>query len=227
MPGIKDDDAEGWEDAKQKLQNLFSIQSPRAGKGSCTKKQKTTVYKGNSRWTAQRKKKQLEALAKEAEKMPVLTTFFTTPSLPPDLYQLSNSELPKEGDFDLDLSIDNYGNFDIELFDYCYAEIEKELESQGELIGEEEANSLYKESVDTDQWDVEANDSESGRLPMDDISEADHVREWFDEEDAHIWVHTDILDIIKMHMKEVKKFHTPCAFKAFTNLTSVMQYTKL
>jgi len=131
----------------------------------------------------------------------------------------------------------------MELFEYCYAEMEKELESQGELIREEEADELYgvspddsksvrcidtpQESVDPDQWDVEADDSESERLPTDDILEANHVHEWFDEEVAHIWAHTDILDIIKMRMKEVKKFHTPHAFKAFTNLTAVMQYIKL
>jgi len=102
----------------------------------------------------------------------------------------------------------------MELFEYCYAEMEKELESQGELIREEEADELYgvspddsksvrcidtpQESVDPDQWDVEADDSESERLPTDDILEANHVHEWFDEEVAHIWAHTDILDIIKM-----------------------------
>jgi hypothetical protein len=131
----------------------------------------------------------------------------------------------------------------MELFEYCYAEMEKELESQGELIREEEADELYwvspddsksvrcidtpQKSVDPDQWDVEADDSESERLPTDDILEADHVHEWFDKEVAHIWAHTDILDIIKMCMKEVEKFHTPHAFKAFTNLTAVMQYIKL
>ena len=35
----EEDDAEGWEDAKQKLQNLFSIQSPRAGEGSCVREE--------------------------------------------------------------------------------------------------------------------------------------------------------------------------------------------
>jgi hypothetical protein len=55
----------------------------------------------------------------------------------------------------------------------------------------------------------------------------DDVREWFDEDDEASGSPVDILDIIKMRLKEVKKFHTPHAFKAFTELTTVMQYVKL
>jgi hypothetical protein len=133
-----------------------------------TKKQKTLrnpVYRGDSRWTDQRKRRKLKSLAKEAETMPALTTYFTVCYLseknkqtltramqrqpkrprslspPPDLYQLSDSELLAEED--LDLHIDDHGDFDIDLFDYCYAEMEKEIDGQGELIGQEEADTLY------------------------------------------------------------------------------------
>jgi hypothetical protein len=40
-------------------------------------------------------------------------------------------------------------------------------------------------------------------------------------------VAVDILDIIKRCLKDVKKIHTPRAFKAFTQLSAVMQYIKL
>lgn len=56
----------------------------------------------------------------------------------PDSYQLSDSDFPVEGD--LDIPVPDYGNFDIEFFDYCYAEMEKELDQQGELIGDSEAD---------------------------------------------------------------------------------------
>lgn len=55
----------------------------------------------------------------------------------------------------------------------------------------------------------------------------DDVNEWFDEDDEASGSPVDIPDIIKMWSKKVKKFHTPCAFKAFTELTAVMQYVKL
>jgi len=55
----------------------------------------------------------------------------------------------------------------------------------------------------------------------------DDVCEWFDEDDEALRSPVDILSIIKMQLKEVKKFHTPHAFKAFTELTTVMQYVKL
>jgi hypothetical protein len=51
---------------------------------------------------------------------------------------------------------------------------------------------------------------------------AEPVHKWFDDEDdENLWVNTDIIDIITMHLKEVKRFHTPCAFKAFTDLTAL------
>ena len=63
-----------------------------------------------------------------------------------------------------------------------------------------------------------------------DINEPDLAKaavsahEWFDEEYD---VAVDILDIIKRRLKDVKKIHTPRAFKAFTQLSAVMQYIKL
>ena len=81
-----------------------------------------------------------------------------------------------------------------------------------------------KESVDPDQWDVE---SETENVPTEDILAADSAHEWFDKEQDNTWAQTDILDILQICMKEVKKFHTPCAHKAFADLTAIMQYIKL
>jgi hypothetical protein len=81
-----------------------------------------------------------------------------------------------------------------------------------------------KESVDPDQWDME---SETENVPTEDVSAADSACEWFDEEQENTWAQTDILNIIQICMKEVKKFHTPRAFKAFSELTAIMQYIKL
>jgi len=66
----------------------------------------------------------------------------STPS--PDRYQLSDSEIP--GDKDLDLSFDEdhvAAALNLEIFDFCYAEVDKELDGKIELIGEDEANILY------------------------------------------------------------------------------------
>ena len=162
-----------------------------------------------------------------------------SPSPAPDLYQLLDSEQPNEGD--LDLPINDHGDFDSDLFDYCFTEMEKELNGQSELIGQEEADTLYgvsnadlrvstftdvclKESVELGQSGTE---SDTENLPVENVSEADAVREWFDEEHENTWAQTDILDIIKMCMKEVKGFRTPRAFKAFADLTAIMQYIKL
>ena len=81
-----------------------------------------------------------------------------------------------------------------------------------------------KESVEPDQWDVE---SKTENVPTEDVSAADSACEWFDEEQENTWAQTDILDIIQIRVKEVKKFHTPRAFKAFADLTAIMQYIKL
>lgn len=51
--------------------------------------------------------------------------------------------------------------------------------------------------------------------PIDDAMGAD-VCQWFDEDDEESGP-VNILDVIKLWLKEVKKFHTPCAFKAFTD----------
>ena len=47
----------------------------------------------------------------------------------PDLHQLSDSKLLREDDLDL--------------FDYCFAQMEKEFAGQGALIRQEEADALY------------------------------------------------------------------------------------
>jgi len=55
------------------------------------------------------------------------------------LYLLSDSEPLEEN---LDLPINDDGKFD-NLFNYCFAKMEMELDGWGELIGEEAANTLY------------------------------------------------------------------------------------
>jgi hypothetical protein len=63
---------------------------------------------------------------------------------------------------------------------------------------------------------------------MDNSSETDiDICVWFDDEDDDLMPRTNILKIIVQHIKEVKKFCTPQAFKAFTDLTAIMQYIKL
>jgi hypothetical protein len=72
---------------------------------------------------------------------------------------------------------------------------------------------------------IESDDDRSEETP---VHDADlDVLQWFDEEDEASGSPVDVLDIIKLRLKEVKKFRTPCAFKAFTELTAVMQYVKL
>jgi len=75
-----------------------------------------------------------------------------------------------------------------------------------------------------DQWDVE---SETENVPTEDILEADSVCEWFYHDHKNMCAQTDILNIIKICMKEVKKFHTPHAFESFSDLAAIMQYHKL
>jgi hypothetical protein len=62
----------------------------------------------------------------------------------PDLHQLSDSEWL--GEDDLDLPINDHVDLDVDLFDYCFAQMEKEFDERGELIGQEEANTLYEVS---------------------------------------------------------------------------------
>jgi hypothetical protein len=124
------------------------------------------VYRDDPCWTDQRWQRKQKALAKEAKLMPALTSYFTVsqvyckwvspltrrtqkqPKQPwspsPDSYQLSDSDFPVEGD--LDIPVPDYGNFDIESFDYCYAKME-ELDQQGELVREAEADTLYSVST--------------------------------------------------------------------------------
>jgi hypothetical protein len=80
----------------------------------------------------------------------------------------------------------------------------------------------------------ETEDSDENTEPFETNSEeptndalGDDVRQWFDEDDEASGSPVDILDIIQLWLKEVKKFHTTRAFKAFTDLTAVMQYVKL
>jgi len=61
------------------------------------------------------------------------------------MYQLSDSEMPAAGDLDL-VGVDEdsiAAILNLELIDFCYAEIEKELNGESELIAEDEANALY------------------------------------------------------------------------------------
>ena len=54
------------------------------------------------------------------------------------------------------------------------------------------------------------------------------AREWFDEDVSDTpMVSLDILDILVACLKDMKKIRTPRAFKAFAQLTSVLQYVKL
>jgi len=78
---------------------------------------------------------------------------------------------------------------------------------------------------DADDEDTALAKSISEQPPMDDAMGAD-VRQWFDKDDEESGP-INVLDVIKLRLKEVKKFHTPRAFKAFTELTAVMQYVKL
>lgn len=76
------------------------------------------------------------------------------------------------------------------------------------------------------------NETEDENKPADTDSEQSgtsgaSVQQWFDKDEEVSGSSIDILDIIKLRLKEVKRFHTPCAFKAFMDLTAVMQYVKL
>jgi len=64
----------------------------------------------------------------------------------PDHYKLSDSEFPADGNLDLP-SFDENIVSQSELFDFCYAEVEKELEGLTELIDEDDANALYRMSA--------------------------------------------------------------------------------
>jgi hypothetical protein len=93
---------------------------------------------------------------------------------------LSALEYPEEGD--LDLPINDCGDFNLDLFKYCYIEMEKQLDGHSELIGAEEEDILYgvhtsnsqsvhdvlmnlKESVEQSQSDTETEDSDSEIYP--------------------------------------------------------------
>ena len=65
--------------------------------------------------------------------------------------------------------------------------------------------------------DAEADDPDSENLPTDNSLDVD-VREWFDDEDEDLMLHTDILKIIGQRIKEVKRFCTPRAFKSIYRL---------
>jgi len=79
---------------------------------------------------------------------------------------------------------------------------------------------LQKESIDIadDASESETPDSESRNIAR--------VQEWFDN-DEESGPAPDILEVIKARMNEARKFKTPRAFKAFTNLAAVLQYIKL
>ena len=67
----------------------------------------------------------------------------------PDRYQLSDSEIPCDGDLDLSVFDEDRvaAALNLEIFDFCYTEVDKELDGEIELIGEDEANVLYGVSV--------------------------------------------------------------------------------
>jgi hypothetical protein len=82
---------------------------------------------------------------------------------------------------------------------------------------------FHKESVD---GFTASEDEDSEETPIVIEAEAE-VRQWFDEDDETPGPPVDILDIIKLRLKEVKKFRTPRAYKVFTDLSAVLQYVKL
>lgn len=69
-------------------------------------------------------------------------------------------------------------------------------------------------------------DEDSEETPIVIEAEAE-VCQWFDEGNEIPGPPVDILDIIKLRLKEVKKFHTPHAYKVFTDLSAVLPYVKL
>jgi len=68
---------------------------------------------------------------------------------------------------------------------------------------------------------IESDDDRGEETPVYDAG----MLQWFDEEGEASPI--DILDTIKLRIKEVKKFQTPHALKTFTKLTAIMQYVKL
>jgi hypothetical protein len=87
----------------------------------------------------------------------------------------------------------------------------------------------WQESVEiiyeTEDANSESLDADSEQMHVNNL--ADDVRQWFDEDDEASGAPDNILDTIKLRIKEVKKFRTARAFKAFTDLVAVMQYVKL
>ena len=58
-------------------------------------------------------------------------------------------------------------------------------------------------------------------------SKDDIIDEWLDEGCNDVPRLTDITEIVKSCLKEVKKIYTPQAFKAFVQLNAVLQFVKL
>jgi len=73
--------------------------------------------------------------------------------------------------------------------------------------------------------------SSLGTYPIEDPPEINNpnavdAHQWLEEEDE-VLSPVNIRDVIREQLKVVKKFRTARAFKAFTNLTAVLQYVKL
>lgn len=88
------------------------------------------------------------------------------------------------------------------------------------MINPQESVDIINETEDENMEPADTDSEQSG-------TSGASVRQWFDEDEEVSGSSIDILDIIKLRLKEVKRFHTPRAFKAFTDLTAVMQYVKL
>ena len=67
-------------------------------------------------------------------------------------------------------------------------------------------------------------DADSEQMHVNNL--ADDIHQWFDEDGEASRAPDNILDTIKLWIKEVKKFHTAYAFKAFTDLVAVIQYVE-
>jgi len=87
----------------------------------------------------------------------------------------------------------------------------------------------WQESVEiiyeTEGTNSESLDADSEQMHINNL--ADDVCQWFDKDNEASGALDNILDIIKLQIKGVKKFCTAHAFKAFTDLIAVMQYVKL